>query len=116
VTEQHSNLAPDRGPSVWKRQSLHYQNLEKWLPAMAGGLMLLTGLRQRSAFGAALSFAGAALVYRTATGRDDLREAKEWLGSEAGRLRTGRRDRVADDSADSFPASDSPSWTPTTGV
>ena len=57
----------------WQRQNLG--RMERWLSAVAGGALAAYALRRREALGGAAAIAGAALLYRGATGHCDVYEA-----------------------------------------
>ena len=109
------NLAPDRGPSVWTRQSRarNEERERRWTSAASGvGLM---------AIGSLLSVIGWRLLQKgtsrsadpTATAR---RKALPTFRPRLVAPRGAARDIVSEESAQGFPASDAPSWTPTTGA
>jgi hypothetical protein len=102
------------GESVWDRTRHRWNwDTERWLIAAAAVGVLAEGLRRRSQTGLALILSSGALAW--------------WAFSEIGqrRHRRGhlkavvpmpqRDDPVIESSEESFPASDAPSWTSTTG-
>jgi uncharacterized membrane protein len=114
------NLMQPRGEkSVWDKPSLtatlSTYDQERWIAAALGSAMAMVGARRGGFGGGLLATLGAALAVRAAMGRRDLGIARELLDRRM-KDRGWRGDVVHDASEDSFPASDSPSWTPTAGV
>jgi hypothetical protein len=106
--------------SVWRRRGWDGTPeplaLSRLLVALGGGALAVEGLRQRSAAGMTLVGLGGALTWWALTGERDLSDAQRWLRRVVEQLPWRAGDRIHEASADSFPASDAPSWTPTTGA
>ncbi len=115
------NLTPLRSDkSVWDKPgfaaSLADYDRERWVTAAWGSALTMLGARRGGFSGGLLATAGAALAVRAAMGRHDFRTARGWIDGRLNDLgytsRLGRREAIVDQVVEeSFPASDSPSWT-----
>ena len=115
------NLTTHRATeSVWERRgwdgTREQLAVTRWLVGIGGGALALQGLRQRTIGGSLLAGIGSSLAWWALTGEGDLSGARRWFGVTLDRAGLTSEDRVHNESAESFPASDAPSWTPTVGT
>lgn len=115
------NLTTHRSPdSVWGRSgwdgSPQRLTATRWLVGVGGGVLAVQGLRQRSLTGSILAGLGGSLAWWALTGEGDLSDARRWFTSVMARVTGDADDAISQASAESFPASDAPSFTPTVGT
>ena len=109
------NLVQHRGePSIWDQQGAQMAcDTERWVAGVAAAALVGYGFRRRSPAGFLLALAGAGLAWWATTGADERQVRRARL--RATLPRREREDIINATGEESFPASDAPSWTPTTG-
>src|SRR5262245_45690934 len=115
------NLTVPRGDkSVWDRPSLTTSlatcDRERWLTAACGSVLAMAGARRGGFSGGLVAMAGTIMAVRAAMGRHDFHVASRWVDRTLQERGWSSSDPVLDASEESFPASDSPSWTAVSGA
>jgi hypothetical protein len=115
------NLTAPRGEkSVWDKpgfsSSLSTYDQERWFAAVGGSALVMAGARRGGFGGGLVAMAGSILVARAAMGHHDLHVARQWVDRVLHDRGWRSKDIVGDASEESFPASDSPSWTAVSGA
>ena len=115
------NLTVQRGDkSVWDAPGLAGKlsayDQERWLAAAWGSALTVLGARRGGFGGGLLAMLGSGIAIRAAMGRRDLHVARQWVEGSLMDRGWRAKDIVSESSADSFPASDAPSWTADSGA
>ena len=123
MTDRHTadydlNLASHRQPSsVWEKRGWDGSRqftMTRWLLGIGGAALAIESMRRRKLTLAGL---GGTLVWWAITGEGDLTDVRQWFDQVMQRAPWRRRDDpVHLASAESFPASNAPAWTPTVGT
>ena len=115
MSDGSMNLSlPRSEKSVWDKPSLgatlSTYDQERWIAAAWGSGLTILGARRGGFTGGLLATAGVVFTVRAAMGRHDFRAARGYIDRSMRERGYGGKDIVTESSEESFPASDSPSW------
>ena len=121
MSDGTKNLMVARGDrSVWDKPGfgsvLSSYDREPLITAGWATTLAMVGVRRGGFLGGILTLGGLVLTVRAAMGRHDFSCARDYLDQALQDRGWRRADIVAESSDESFPASDSPSWTSGTGA
>lgn len=121
MTDATKNLMVARGEkSVWDKPGLGAMlstyDQERWMTAGWASLLAIVGARRGGFAGGLLAMTGLVLAVRAAMGRRDFSLARDCVDRTLRDRGWRPTDVVTQTSDESFPASDSPSWTATAGA
>ena len=121
MTDGTKNLMVTRSDkSVWDRPgfaaTLSTYDQERWMTAAWASVLAMVGARRGGFTGGLMAMAGLVLTVRAAMGRRDFSLARDTVDRSMQQRGWRPKDVVMESSDESFPASDSPSWTPTAGA